>query len=227
MGGVAAINQVLKRRIIAKLLIEDGALVKYKNFTQSKRMAGNPVSTARILEDQRVDEFIICDVGVINPALVRDMTAELFTPVTAAGGIKTMAQVDELIRDCGVDKVVITNDMFAAEVAEKYGNQAVVWDVTYDEDAAFFHVPECAGEVMLTSVERDGRGTGFDLAALRFPWAVPVVLAGGCGKLSHVRDAFAAGADGCAVSSMFFFSDKSPVKLRSWLVSEGCQVRAG
>lgn len=218
---------MLKRRIIMKILIEDGVAIKYKQFTKNRRIAGDPVSVLRIAEHQRLDEFIICDVGVINPALVREMTSELFTPVTAAGGIKTMEQVDELIRDCGVDKVVIKGEMFAGAVAAKYGNQAVVWDVSYDEDAAFFHVPECAGEVMLTSVDRDGRGTGFDLAALRFPWPVPVVLAGGCGKLSHVRDAFAAGADGCAVSSMFFFSDKSPIKLRSWLVSEGCQVRAG
>jgi cyclase len=78
---------------------------------------------------------------------------------------------------------------------------------------------------MLTDVDRDGMGTGFDLEVLKREWSVPVVLAGGCGKLDHVLQAFNAGADGVAISSMFIFSDKSPIKLRSWLVSEGCNVR--
>lgn len=216
----------LKRRIICKLLIENGLLVKYKNFTQSRRIVGNPVSTMKILSDQNLDEFIICDLGVIDPALVREMTADVYTPVTVAGRIKTMDHVDRLIGDSGADKVVITDAMFAEDVAKKYGNQAVVWDVSYSEDAAFFNVPDCAGEVLLTSVERDGMGVGFDVSALRFPWPVPVVLAGGCGKLAHVKEAFDAGADGCAISSLFAFTDKSPIKLRSWLVSEGCAVRA-
>lgn len=216
---------MLKRRIIAKLLVENGVLVKYRQFTQGRRIAGNPVSTARILEDQKVDEFLICDMGVIDPALVRLMTAELFTPVTVAGGIHTIEQVDALIQDCGADKVVVKSLTLAEMIAHKYGCQAVVWAIDYR--GAFAGVaPDCAGEALLTSVDRDGMGSGYDLDALVALWTVPVVLAGGCGKLSHARDAFAAGADGCAVSSMFMFSDKSPVKLRSWLVSEGCQVRA-
>jgi len=219
---------MLKRRIISKLLVDtDGkTLVKFKRFTEGKRIVGNPVSTMKILSDMNLDEFNITFLGAADPVLVREMTADVFTPVTVAGSIKTMDVVDRLIGDSGADKVVITDADFAEKVAAKYGNQAVVWDVSYDEDAAFFHVPDCAGEVMLTSIERDGTGVGFDLAALRFPWTVPVVLAGGCGRLSHVKDAMDAGADAVAVASMFAFTDKSPIKLRSWLVSEGAKVRA-
>jgi cyclase len=214
----------LAKRIIAKLLIEDGKLVKYKQFTRSCRLAGNPVSTASTLEDQCVDEFYICSIGVIDPALVREMTRKVFTPVTVGGSIHTMEQVDELIKDCGVDKVVILHRKLGEDVANKYGQQAVAYPIDYHTKCVE-SVPDYAGEVMLTDIDRDGMGTGFDLEVLKRQWDVPVVIAGGCGKLDHVKQAFDAGADAVAISSMFIFSDKSPIKLRSWLVSEGCNVR--
>ena len=216
---------MLKRRIIAKFLIEDGKLVKYKQFTNAKRLAGNPVTTACTYEDLRVDEMYFCDLGVIDPAMIRDVTADVFTPVTVAGSINTLRQVDELIQDSGADKVVIKDPRLAEQVAQKYGRQAVVWPIDY-HTLCVEDVPQCAGEVLLTDIDRDGLGKGFELDVLKRKWDVPVVLAGGCGKLDHVKQAFAAGADGIAISSMFFFSDKSPIKLRSWLVSEGCNVRA-
>lgn len=222
---------MLKRRLIAKLLLEHepsvGTLaVKYRRFTEQRRIVGDPVSVMRTLSDQTLDEFIICDVGVISPSLVRDMTDLVHTPVTAAGGIHSVWQVDELIRDCGVDKVVLKDPVVALAVAQKYGQQAVVWPLDYHGTAPQPVIPEWAGEVLLTSIDRDGTGVGFDLDALRYVYKIPVVIAGGCGRLAHVRDAFAAGADGAVVSSMFAFTDKSPIKLRSWLVSEGAAVRA-
>ena len=216
---------MLKRRIIAKFLIEDGKLFKYKQFTTSRRTAGNPVTTARLYEDLRVDEMYFCDLGVIDPAMIRDVTADVFTPVTVAGSIHSMGQVDELIQDSGADKVVVKDPRLAEQVAQKYGRQAVVWPIDY-HTLCVEDVPQCAGEVLLTDIDRDGLGKGFDLNVLKRKWDVPVVLAGGCGKLDHVKQAFAAGADAVAISSMFFFSDKSPITLRSWLVSEGATVRA-
>ena len=216
---------MLKRRIIAKFLIEDGKLVKYKQFTNARRTAGNPVTTARLYNDLDVDEMYFCDLGVIDPAMIRDVTDNVFAPVTVAGSIHSMPQVDELIRDCGADKVVIKTPRLAEQVAQKYGRQAVVWPIDY-HTLCVEDVPDCAGEVLLTDIDRDGMGKGFDLDVLNRQWDVPVVIAGGCGKLNHALQAFNAGADGIAISSMFFFTDKSPIKLRSWLVSEGATVRA-
>ena len=216
---------MLKRRIIAKFLIEDGKLVKYKQFINARRTAGNPVTTARLYNDLDVDEMYFCDLGVIDPAMIRDVTADVFTPVTVAGSIHSMGQVDELIKNSGVDKVVIKDLPLAEQVATKYGRQAVVWPIDY-HTLCVEDVPDCAGEVLLTDIDRDGMGKGFDLDVLNRRWNVPVVIAGGCGKLDHALQAFNAGADGIAISSMFFFSDKSPIKLRSWLVSEGATVRA-
>ena len=215
----------LKKRIIAKLLIEGEQLVKYKRFNESRRLAGNPLSTIKILEDQKVDEFILCSLNTIDPDFIQKITENVFTPVTAAGGIHSLEQAFVLIRDCGVDKVVIKDHQLAEQVANKYGRQAVVWPIDY-HTLCVEDVPDCAGEVLLTDIDRDGMGKGFDLDVLKHQWNVPVVIAGGCGKLDHVKQAFAAGADAVAISSMFFFSDKSPIKLRSWLVSEGATVRA-
>lgn len=218
---------MVKKRIAAKLLIEDGLLVKYKRFTEQRRVAGDPVSTARTFEDQRVDEFILCDVGKINAKLVKEMTETVFCPVTAAGGIHSLWQVDELIRECGVDRVVVKDDVVGAQVAARYGKQAAVYPFNYHGTAPQVVVPEWAGEVLLTSIDRDGTGVGYDLdAVLRHTYKVPVTLSGGCGKLKHVKEAFDSGASCCTISSMFFFTDRSPIKLRSWLVSEGARVRA-
>lgn len=220
----------LKRRIIAKLLIDSSGpapqLVKYKRFTENRRIAGDPVATARTLSDQKVDEFLVCDLGTISPQLVADMVLTTMTPVTAAGSIHTMEHVDALIQTAGADKVVVKNLELGRAVARKYGSQAWVYPFDFHDDKTFFFPVEEAGEILLTSIDRDGTGIGYQWGVAQLSWNVPVVLCGGAGKLSHVRDAFAAGADGCAISSMFFFSDKSPIKLRSWLRSEGANVRA-
>lgn len=220
----------MKRRIICKLLIEDGLAVKYRRFTESRRIVGDPVSVMRTLEDQTVDEFMICFLGAIDAALVRRMTAGVFCPVSVAGSLRTMDQVDELIHmNGGADKVVVRGDELGRAVAAKYGNQAIIYPVDYRGNVGAVDVPRWAGEVILTSIDRDGTGTGLDLDGLRAVSATtdsPVIVAGGCGKLTHVKEAFAAGASGACVSSMFAFTDKSPIKLRSWLVSEGCNVRA-
>ena len=220
---------MLKQRIICKLLIEsvNGAhvAVKYKRFTESRRIVGDPVALMKTLEDQVLDEFYVCFLGPVDFALLERMTDSAFCPVTAAGSIHDMDTVGRLIRDCGVDKVVVKDDRLGWKVAEKYGAQAAVFPVDYTGRLARGLAPDWAGELLLTSIDRDGMGTGYDLDALRGTYRIPVVLAGGCGKLVHVKDALAAGADGVAVSSMFAFSDKSPVKLRSWLKSEGANVR--
>jgi imidazole glycerol phosphate synthase subunit HisF len=156
----------LAKRIIAKLLIEDGRLVKYKQFTNACRLAGNPVSTASTLEDQCVDEFYICGLGPIDPALVREMTKRIFTPVTVGGSLHTMEQVDELIKDCGTDRVVIKDPALGEAVANKYGQQAVAYPIDYHTKCVE-SVPDYAGEVMLTDIDRDGMGKGLDLDVLK------------------------------------------------------------
>lgn len=216
---------MLRKRLISKLLVENGQLVKYRQFTRDRRVVGNPVATARTLTDQVVDEFFVCDMGTISPELVHEMVINTMTPVTAAGGIHSYQHAADLIRHGGADKIVTKDLRVAEKVAGAFGRQSVVWPYDYREVFAPF-VPDCAGEVVLTSILNDGMYCGLDLDALKREWEVPVVIAGGVGKLFHVKQGFDVGADGVCISSMWAFTDKSPVKVRSWLVSEGCNVRA-
>lgn len=215
----------LSQRLIAKLLIEDGVAVKYRRFTEDRRIVGDPVALMKTLEDQVLDEFNITFLGDVDPVLLARMTESAFCPVTVAGSIRTLDTVHRLIRECGVEKIVTRRDDLGWDVAAAYGAQAAVFPVDYTGALGGVAVPAWAGEVLLTSIDRDGTGAGFDLDSIRREYKVPVVVAGGCGKLVHVKEALEAGASGVCVSSMFAFSDKSPVKLRTWLVSQGCDVR--
>lgn len=218
----------VKRRIIAKLLLEsDGETtlaVKYKRFTHDRRIVGDPVSVMRTLEDQTLDEFNITFLSRADPALVARMTATVFVPITVAGSLHTVEAVERLMGEAGVERVVVRDNTVGEAVATRWGAQAAVYPWDYHGATPLVSVPDWAGEVLLTSIDRDGTGAGYDVDAVA-GYNVPVVVAGGCGKLRHVKEAFEAGASGAVVSSMFAFTDKSPIKLRSWLVSSGCNVR--
>ena len=85
------------------------------------------------------------------------------------------------------------------------------------------------GEILFTSIDRDGTMSGYDVemvARLNEALEIPLVISGGCGGLEHCIAAFGAGASAVAVSSLFLFTDHSPIKLRSHLVSNGINVRA-
>ena len=95
---------MLKHRIIPKFLLRDGRLVKYRQFFDDERMAGNPVSTAKVYNDYGADEFIVLDImpSAESKAKVRDivktMSEEIFMPFTVGGGVTALDDVYELLR---------------------------------------------------------------------------------------------------------------------------------
>lgn len=217
---------MLKQRLIAKTLISPGGItVKYRMFTEQMRVVGDPETVVRTLDDANVDEHYLCFLGAVDVELVRRITQRVFTPVTVAGSICDIATVDELITGCGVEKIVTRHETTGERAAGVYGRQAICWPYDYEGDGAQVPVPEWAGEVIATSIDRDGMGEGLDIGVLRFPWELPVVIAGGVGKLSHVKQAFDADASGVCVSSMWAFSSRGPVQTRAWLTTQGSNVR--
>ena len=252
---------VVKKRIVPKFLLRDGRLVKYVNFFDKERIAGNPVSTAKVYNDYGADELIVLDI-VPSPEsreatirIIERMSEEIFMPFTVGGGVISLDDMNALFR-AGADKVSINTAAvdrpeLLTEAARHFGNQCVVASIDYKAiapgvfrvfvEGGTRKVPlhpvewalRCqdlqAGEIMLTSIDRDGTKTGFDLeltAGLAERLEVPLVVSGGCGSLQHVIDVFEAGASAAAISSMFLFSDHSPIKLRSHLYSRGLNVRA-
>src|SRR5882672_4928187 len=85
------------------------------------------------------------------------------------------------------------------------------------------------GEIILCSIDRDGTMSGFDLdmiSVLAERLEVPLIASSGAGSLQDCRSAFEAGASAITISSMFLFTDHSPIKVRSYLASNGVNVRA-
>lgn len=252
---------MLKKRLVPKFLLSDGRLVKYVRFDQNERMAGSPVTTAKVYNDYGVDELIVLDIvpsiqsraKVIS--IVERMSEEIFMPFTVGGGVASVADMMALMR-AGADKVsfntaAVRTPGLLTDAARHVGSQSVVASIDYREvDRKVFRVfvdggreltalnvedwvMRCqdlhAGEIMLTSIDRDGTMSGYDLEMverLSERLSIPLVASGGCGSLQHVVDVLNAGASAAAISSMFLFTDHSPIKLRSHLYSRRLNVRA-
>ena len=101
---------MLKKRLIPKFLLRDGRLVKYVQFFDNERRAGNPVTTAKVYNDYGVDELIVLDIVPSEASrarvieIIERMSEEIFMPFTVGGGVRTPDDVAALLR-AGADKV--------------------------------------------------------------------------------------------------------------------------
>jgi imidazole glycerol-phosphate synthase subunit HisF len=251
---------MLKKRLIPKFLLRDGRLVKYVRFFENERAAGNPVTTAKVYNDYGVDELIVLDIVPSEASrsrvvdIIERMSEEIFMPFTVGGGVKTLEDVNMLLR-AGADKVSVNSEAvrrpeLVRDAARVFGDQCITVSIDYKkispnhasvfidggrEHAALDPIEwarRCedlhCGEVLLGSIDRDGTMSGYDLDLIHKAanvLNVPLIVSGGCGSLQHAIDALEAGASAVAISSMFLFTDHSPIKLRSHLASRGLDVR--
>ena len=176
-------------------------------------------------------------------------------PFTVGGGVKSLDDVNSLLR-AGADKISVNSEAvrrpaFVREAAQRFGDQCITVSVDYKQvspkvqrvaiDGGRETTPlepvewalRCqdlhCGEILLTSIDNDGTMRGYDLDMIHRAsdrLDVPLIVSGGCGSLQHAIDALEAGASAVAISSMFLFTDHSPIKLRSHLFSRGLDVRA-
>jgi cyclase len=181
-------------------------------------------------------------------------TAEsVFIPLTVGGGIRQEEDVRDLLR-AGADKVslntaAVLEPELLRRCADRFGSQCVVVAVDAkreDGDWRVFveagrtrtdleAVDWCeraaalgAGEVLLTSIDRDGTGEGYDLDLLRQvseAVPVPLVASGGAGRLEHFAEALTAGADAVLAASRFHFGSLSLHEVKEYLSHEGIPVR--
>ncbi len=187
--------------------------------------------------------------------VVSRVAERVFIPFTVGGGIGEIGQIRELLR-LGADKVsvnspAVKNPDFITEAAERFGSQCVVlamdvkaragggWDVYVHGgrvntglDAlewAVEGVRRGAGEILLTSMDRDGEGSGFALdvtRAIADAVPVPVIASGGAGKREHFRDVLTEGhADAALAATLFHFGILPIPELKAYLAEEGVPVR--
>jgi cyclase len=186
---------------------------------------------------------------------VAELSAECFVPLTVGGGIRTIEDIRDLLR-AGADKVSINSAAYAQpklvrEAAARFGSQCIVASIdarrqpdgglvcvshsgTHPQDR---HPGEWArelerlgaGEIVVTSVERDGTMQGYDLelvGAVASAVRIPVIASGGAGNPAHLLEALrAGGASAVAAASMFHFTEQTPLEAKRFLAAHGIPVR--
>jgi cyclase len=246
---------MLKRRVIITLQLNDGVLFRTKQFRPDYRYTQAFLGSENADEVTIID---ITRYETIPPLEERKSFVDAamgyarfcYTPLTIGGGIRTMDDVHFALTEIGADKVLINTAALTTNVvkglAEKFGAQAIVVGIDCDAahnvlthqgtlnwgpqpaEVARLAALQGAGEIFLTSIERDGSLRGYDLELLRKVVAavdVPVVIAGGCGNWGHIQEAFAAGADGAATSNIHHLTDTSLRSAKEWLIHHGARVR--
>ncbi len=182
--------------------------------------------------------------------------AEVFMPVTIGGGIRALEDIKELLR-AGADKVsinttAVADPEFVKRAADKFGSQCIVvaidakrtqkkdsWEVythggrkpTGLDAVAWAKKMEeyGSGEILLTSMNKDGTKDGYDLELTRAVSTavdIPVIASGGAGTLEHLVEAFTEGqADAALAASIFHFGEYTIAETKAYLNSKGVNVR--
>ena len=188
---------------------------------------------------------------------VRRAAKDLFVPFTVGGGIRTLEDAAKIF-DAGADKVsinsaAIANPALIGEIAGRFGSQAVIIAIdarrgTNPAEAAEVYVSggrtatrkralqwareaeeRGAGEILLTSMDRDGTGAGFDCeltSAVTSSVSIPVIASGGAGNAHHFVEVFSAGrADAALAASIFHFGTHAIADLKQNLLRAGIPMR--
>ncbi len=189
--------------------------------------------------------------------VVRRTCREVFVPVTVGGGIRTVDDFKDILR-AGADKVsvnsaAVKNPDLVNAAAERYGSQCVVVAIDgrqtgktpsgFEVYVAGGRTPtgidavewahevyrRGAGEILLTSMDRDGTKSGFDLAlteAVCKAVGIPVIASGGCGTLGHFSEVFEkTGADAALAASLFHYGELTIAEVKAHLAEEEIPVR--
>jgi len=186
---------------------------------------------------------------------VERMASEVFIPLTVGGGVRTIEHIRALL-NAGADKVgintaAIHNPDFVREAAERFGAQCIVVAIDAKQVAPgrweiFTHGGRKptginavewavkmesygAGEILLTSMDRDGTKDGFDLALTRAvseATHIPVIASGGVGKLQHLVDGIKQGkADAVLAASIFHFGEHTVGEAKQFMAQQGVAIR--
>ncbi|MEV0399159.1 imidazole glycerol phosphate synthase subunit HisF [Actinoallomurus sp. NPDC050550] len=245
-------------RVIPCLDVDAGRVVKGVNF-ENLRDAGDPVELARRYDAEGADELTFLDITASSGErattyeVVRRTAEQVFIPLTVGGGIRTVDDVDRLLR-AGADKVsintaAIARPEFLREAAHRFGSQCIVLSVDARRSGDGFEVTTHGGrrgtgldavewarrgeelgvgEILLNSMDADGTKNGFDLEmlrAVREVVGVPVIASGGAGALEHFAPAIDAGADAVLAASVFHFGELKIGDVKESIRQAGHPVR--
>jgi cyclase len=250
---------MLTRRLIACLDVRDGTVVKGVRFEGLRSAGDPAALARRYNEDGIDEVVILDVTATIEGRraladTIRAVARELFIPLAVGGGIRTEADAAAAI-EAGADKVSLNTAALASPalitaLADRYGSQAVVVAIDARREGSGFAVyarsgrepagrdavawareaaDRGAGEILLTSIDRDGTRDGFDCAltaAVSDAVPIPVIASGGAGTFEHFAEVFTAGrADAALAASIFHFAEHPVADLKRFLLARGIPVR--
>ena len=250
----------LATRIIACLDVDNGRVVKGVNFTDLVD-AGDPVEMAKVYGAEGIDELTFLDISasVTNREttyeVVTHTSEQVFIPLTVGGGVRSVEDVDRLLR-AGADKVSVNTAAIArpdliSEISDRFGNQVLVLSVdarrartpsgfevtthggrTSTGLDALTWIEEATqrgiGEILLNSMDADGTRSGYDIGMIthiRQISSLPLIASGGAGSLEDFAAAIEAGADALLAASVFHFGIHRIADVKNYLSEHGYPVR--
>ena len=250
---------MLSKRIIACLDVRDGTVVKGVNFEGLRDAGDPATLARRYNVDGIDEIVILDVTATVEGRQARANTIaavarEIFLPLAVGGGIRSEDDAAAAI-EAGADKVSLNTaalerpDLIST-LAKKYGSQAVIVAIDAKKQGPGYAVfarsgqsaanrdavewarqatDMGAGEILLTSIDRDGTKAGFDCdltAAVSDAVNIPVIASGGAGTFEHFADVFTSGhADAALAASIFHFNERSVSELKQFLSTRGIPVR--
>lgn len=227
------------KRIIPCLDVNNNRVVKGVNFVNLVD-AGDPVEVAKAYNKAGADELVFLDITASSDNrntvvdMVRRVAEQVFIPFTVGGGIRTVDNFKELLRE-GADKIsvnsaAIMNPTLISEAADKFGSQCVVvaidakrradgsgWNIYKNGGRIDMGIDAVewamqadklgAGEILLTSMDCDGTKSGYDIELTKIiseNVSIPVIASGGAGNEEHFYEALTAGKADAALAASLF-----------------------
>jgi imidazole glycerol-phosphate synthase subunit HisF len=252
---------MLSKRIIACLDVRDGCVVKGVGFENLRHAGDPALLAARYNAEGIDEVVILDVAATLEgrralESTIRAVSAKLFIPLAVGGGIRSEDDGTAAI-EAGADKVSLNSAALAdpgllTRLALRYGSQAVIVAIDAKRvDGRFVVLSRSgsaasgreavewareaeargAGEILLTSIDRDGTRAGFDCeltAAVSSAVSIPVIASGGAGTFEHFVDVFSRGrADAALAASIFHYSEHAVADLKRFLSERGIPVRLG
>ena len=260
----------VKLRLIPVLYIKNGLIVRSEEFS-IHQVIGNVVNEAHRYNEWDVDELIYIDISRTSDydlrrddhkissystieEVIEQITKVCFMPLSIGGGIRSIEQVDRVIRS-GADKVVVNTAIeehpsMVQQIATRYGSQCIVASVDYKmlgkravvhtnfgerntgEDLVGW-IKRCedlgSGEIFLNSIDRDGKAVGYDLDTIAQAvqsTRLPVIACGGAGQLEDfVALAKHTKVSAVAAGNVFHFTERSYPRAKKLMKKNGINVR--
>lgn len=249
---------MLTKRIIPCLDVKDGRVVKGTNFINLRDAGSAVELAQRYSEEGADELVFLDITASEEKRktlveLVKSVASVIRIPFTVGGGISSVSDISDLLNS-GADKIslntsAVKNPQLIYESAKKFGSQAVVVAIDVKKINGKYKVfikggkketnldgiNWCkeivelgAGEILLTSMDKDGTQSGYDtefLSILNQFIPVPVIASGGAGTMEHFYNAFNAGADACLAASLFHYRQLEIYDLKKYLMQKGVSVR--